>query len=64
MANLLEGRAESGMKLAVSVSPCLLTAPYLSRKSFFWTYAKELSIPVTLSPVTFSLNINEIHHVF
>ena len=45
--NLLEDGAESGMKLAVSLSHCLLAAPYLSRKTFFWTYAKELSIPVT-----------------
>ena len=40
MANLLEGGADSDMKLlAESVSPCLLAAPYLSKKSFVWTNA-------------------------
>ena len=57
-ANLLEGGEDSDMKLVVFLSPCLLAAPYLSRKSIFWTYANELSTPVTLSSVTFSLNIN------
>ena len=64
-AIFLEGGEDSDMKLAVCLSLSSDCSLFVQKIIFlFWTYAKELSIPVTLSPVTFSLNINEIHHVF